>query len=110
MSLRTTIREWGRTFIYLDFLGTIAWSLVLVVAGSLAISLFLLAGQPDRATNLTLAVLGAAALLVFLVWVTYDAYRSRERIHKHHVKEAVPTPEGDMSEVVNLPKMPPWMG
>ena len=110
MSLRTTIREWGRAFIYLDFLGAIAWSRVVAVVGSLAIGLFLILGRDDQAANLTPSVLGAAALLVFLAWITYDAHRSRERIHKYHVKEAVPTPEGDMSEVVNLPKMPPWMG
>lgn len=109
MSLHT-IREWARTFVYLDFLGILAWSVVAVILGMLTVPMLLALGQFDQVTSLILSAGAGAATFALVAWMTYDARRSRERVHKMHVKEAVPTPDGDMSAVVNLPKLPPWMG
>ncbi|MFO0929616.1 MAG: hypothetical protein U0736_21730 [Gemmataceae bacterium] len=105
-----TIREWVRTFVYLDFLGFLAWSLVAVVLGTLTLLMLLVIGHFNGLTNLIVSVATGLAALALFCWMTMDARRSRARIHKVHVKEAVPTPDGDMSAVANLPKMPPWMG
>jgi len=107
-----TIRGWNRMLVRLNYLGHMAWGLIVAMLLALMQILHLRGvGLVEQAGLLTVGVAVLCGFFLFMGWVTHDAMRSWKAIHQAHLRER-PQPTKDDEEAaltVCLPAVPPWM-
>ena len=103
------LREWGKTFICLDLLFTLAWYVVTATSSLLVLIVVLIRGEYDQVPALLGAILGSVAFLWFASWLARDARKASKALRQQR-KKRKPRPDGDMSDVAGMSERPPWMG
>ncbi len=103
------IREWAKMFICLDLLFTLAWYVVTATLGLLCLIVVLIRGEYDQVPTLLVTIVGSVAFLGFVSWIARDARKASKALRQQR-KKGKPRPDGDMSDVAEMPERPPWMG
>jgi len=103
------LRNWARTFIYLDMLFYAVWCVVAATFGTLFLIVAVIQGDWERSLSLLGTAAGSAAILGFFYWVYRDARKASKEMRRQR-RQSRPRPDGDMSDVAGLPQRPPWMG
>ena len=84
------MRQWAKTFIWIDFLFSLAWYALAAVAALAALFLVLIRGEYDRVPSLVGTFLGAAAFLAFVGWIARDARRAARALRQERLKAKPP--------------------
>lgn len=71
------LREWSKTFLYLDLLFSIAWYVVAAVFGALFLIVVVVRGDTEQIFPLLGTVVGSLAILAFAYWIARDARKAK---------------------------------
>ena len=103
------LREWGKTYIYLDLLFNLVWYVVVAISGLLLLIVGIIRGEYDQVPTLLGAIISSAVLLWFVSWIARDARKASKALRRQR-KKGKPRPGGKMSGAAGMSERPPWMG